>query len=132
MNSVKLILGAVRVAHATTLQRVAVIAIAVLTFVVVFELVRRRALLERYALIWLAASIALLVIALWKGLLTTLAAKLGIYTPVNGLFAAAFVFVAALLLHVSLSLSRLAEQNKVLAQRLALLDERVGERDVDG
>lgn len=108
-----------------TLQRIAVIAIALIVFAVVFELVRRRALMERYALLWLAAAVALLVLAIWRGLLTSLAGDLGIYTPVNALFAAGFVFVIVLLLHVSTVISRLSEQNKALAQRLALLDEQV-------
>jgi hypothetical protein len=120
------LLPAVHVSSTTaTLQRIAVIAIAVIVFVIVFELVRRRALMERYALLWLLAAVALLVLALWRGLLTTLAGDVGIYTPANALFAAGFVFVIVLLLHFSTVISRLSEQNKVLAQRVALLDERV-------
>ncbi len=107
-----------------TLQRIAVIAIAVIVFALVFELVRQRALMERYALLWLFAAVALVVLAIWRGLLTSLAGDLGIYTPANALFAAGFVFVIVLLLHFSLVISRLSEQNKTLAQRLALLDER--------
>jgi hypothetical protein len=110
-----------------TLQRVAVVAIAVIVFALVFELVRRRALMERYALLWLLAAVALVVLALWRGLLTSISSDLHIYTPVNALFAAGFVFVIVLLLHFSMVISRLSEQNKMLAQRLALLDERVEE-----
>lgn len=106
-----------------TLQRIAVIAIAVIVFACIFELIRRRALMERYALLWLAAAVVLAVLAVFRGLLTSIAGDLGIYTPVNALFAAGFVFVIALLLHFSIVLSRLSEQNKILAQRLALLDE---------
>jgi hypothetical protein len=125
--------AAVHVSGGTaTAQRVAVVAIALVAFAVIFELVRRRALLERYALLWLGAAIVLVVIAVFRGLLTSLSGKLGIYTPVNALFAAAFVFVVALLLHFSLVLSRLVEQNKTLAQRLALLDERLAERGGEG
>jgi hypothetical protein len=104
-------------AHASqttaTLQRVAVIAIAVLVFL--------------FALLWLFAAIVLVVLALWQGLLTRISSELGIYTPVNALFAAGFVFVVTLLLHFSLVISRLSEQSKLLAQRLALLDERVSD-----
>lgn len=109
----------------TTLTRVGVIAIAVIAFLIIFELVRRRYLMERYALLWLAAAVALIVLAVWRGLLTSLSGDVHIYTPANALFAAGFVFVIALLLHFSMAISRLSEQNKVLAQRLALLDERV-------
>ena len=37
---------------------------------VVLELVRRRRLLERYALLWLFSAVVLLGLAVWKGLLT--------------------------------------------------------------
>lgn len=110
-----------------TLQRVGVVAIAVIVFALVFELVRRRALMERYALLWLLAAVALVVLALWRGLLTSISGDLHIYTPVNALFAAGFVFVIVLLLHFSMVISRLSEQNKMLAQRLALLDQRLAE-----
>jgi hypothetical protein len=123
-----LLAAAVRTTGTTaTLQRVGVVAIAVIVFVLVFELVRRRALMERYALLWLLAAVALMVLALWRGLLTSISKDLHIYTPVNALFAAGFVFVIVLLLHFSMVISRLSEQNKMLAQRLALLDERVSE-----
>jgi hypothetical protein len=126
MNATTLILLLARPSSSTTtLQRVGVIAIAVVVFVVVFELIRRRYLMERYALLWLGAAVVLVVLAVWRGLLTSLSADLHIYTPANSLFAAGFVFVIALLLNFSMVISRLSEHNKMLAQRLALLDERV-------
>jgi hypothetical protein len=125
---VNLLLAAAKTTSTTaTLQRVGVVAIAVVVFALIFELVRRRALMERYALLWLVAAVALVVLALWRGLLTSISSDLHIYTPTNALFAAGFVFVIVLLLHFSMVISRLSEQNKILAQRLALLDERVDE-----
>jgi hypothetical protein len=120
------LLAAARVTQTTvTFQRAGVIVFAAVVFVLVFELVRRRALMERYALLWLAAAVVLVVLAVWRGLLTSVSGDLHIYTPVNALFAAGFVFAIVLLLHFSMVISRLSEQNKILAQRLALLDERV-------
>jgi hypothetical protein len=87
--------------------------------------------MERYALLWLLAAVVLVVLAVWRGLLTSISSDVHIYTPVNALFAAGFVFVIALLLHFSIVISRLSEQNKLLAQRLALLDERVAETGRD-
>lgn len=110
-----------------TYQRVAVIAIAVLVLVVAVELVRRRRLLERYALLWLIAAAGLFLLGVWQGLLTTLATDVGIRSAPNALFALGFVFVVGLLLSVTLVISRLTEQNKQLAQRLALLDDRLAE-----
>ncbi|MEA2272038.1 MAG: hypothetical protein QOI98_746, partial [Solirubrobacteraceae bacterium] len=55
-----------------------------------------------------------------------LALLVGIAYPPNALFFVAFAFVLLLLLHFSVAVSRLTDQTKVLAQRLALLEERVG------
>jgi hypothetical protein len=98
-------------------------------FGVVFELLRRKRLMERYALLWLFASAVLLALALWKGLLTTVAHAIGIYYPPSALFVLAFGFILVMLLHFSLVISRLADQNKVLAQKLGLLQQRLDERD---
>jgi hypothetical protein len=110
------------------IQIVSIIAAAVLLFAVL-ELVRRRRLLERYALVWLGSGLVLLALAVWRGALTDLAKTLGIIYPPNALFVVAFGFVLLLLLHFSLAVSRLTDQTKVLAQRLALLEARVRKRE---
>ncbi len=97
-------------------------------FVLVFELVRRRRLMERYALLWLFASAVLLALAVWReGLLEARRRAIGIYYAPSALFAVAFGFILVLLLHFSLVISRLADQNKVLAQRVGLLQQRLDE-----
>jgi hypothetical protein len=119
------------------IQAVAIVASAVL-LLVVLELVRRRRFLERYALLWLFAALILLGLSIWRGLLEDIASVVGVAYPPNALFLIAFGFVLVLLLHFSLAVSRLADQNKVLAQRLARLDERTrrlegasGEREAE-
>ncbi len=108
-------------------SRIQIVAIAVTAglFGIVFELVRRRRLMERYALLWLFASAVLLALAVWRDLLETISGTIGIAYAPSALFAIAFGFVLVLLLHFSLVISRLADQNKVLAQRLGMLQERV-------
>lgn len=91
----------------------------------VLELVRRRRLLERYALLWLFSAAVLLLLAAWRGGLQRLADLVGIAYPPNALFFVAFGFVLALLLHFSVATSRHSDQLKVLAQRLALTEERL-------
>lgn len=110
--------------HEIRIQVVSAVAAAGL-LIVVLEAVRRRRLLERYALLWLLSAIVLLVLAVWRNLLEVLARSVGIASPPNALFFVAFAFVLVLLLHFSLAVSRLTDQTKVLAQRLALLEERV-------
>ena len=108
----------------TRLQIVAITAAAGL-LVVLLELVRQRRLLERYALLWLFSAVVLLGLSVWTGLLEAVASLVGVAYPPNALFLVAFGFVMVLLLHFSLAVSRLSDQTKVLAQRLALLEERL-------
>src|SRR5918911_467150 len=105
------------------IQIVAVLVTAVLLFGIL-ELVRSRRMLERYAVLWLFCAIVLLGLAIWKGLLLKVSHAVGIYYAPSALFVIAFGFVLVLLLHFSVAVSRLSEQAKVLAQRLALLEER--------
>jgi hypothetical protein len=107
------------------IQIVSIVVAAVL-LLAILELVRRRRLLERYAILWLASGVVLLALAIWRNALEDLANLLGVAYPPNALFVVAFGFVLVLLLHFSLAVSRLADQSKVLAQRMALLEERVG------
>jgi hypothetical protein len=109
--------------HEIRIQIVSVVAAGGL-LLVVLEAVRRRRLLERYALLWLFSAVVLLVLAVWRNLLEVLAHAVGIASPPNALFFVAFGFVLVLLLHFSLAVSRLTDQTKVLAQRLALLEQR--------
>jgi hypothetical protein len=102
-------------------QRVEVIVLAVIVCGLIFELVRRKRLMERYAILWLVAGATVLVLGLWQGLLTTLAHAMGIYYAPSALFAVAFLFVLIMLVHFSMTVSKLSDENKILAQRLALL-----------
>jgi hypothetical protein len=105
------------------IQIVAVVASLGLLFVVL-ELVRRRRLLERYALLWLFSALVLTGLALWRGLLEQVAAAVGIVYAPSALFLIAFGFILLLLLHFSIAVSRLSDQTKVLAQRVAMLEDR--------
>jgi hypothetical protein len=91
-------------------------------FGLVFELVRRRRLMERYALLWLFSTAILLALAVWKPLLDRVAVAIGIFYAPSALFAVALGFILVILLHFSLVISRLADQTKVLAQRVGLLE----------
>ena len=102
---------------------IASIVFALVVFCGVFELVRRKRLRERYALLWLGAGFVLLVMAVWKQGLRTFSNAVGIYYPPNAFFVLAFAFVLLLLVHFSTTVSRLADQTRVLAQRLALAEQ---------
>jgi hypothetical protein len=105
----------------TKAQIVAVI-VAGLFLGVVLELVRRRRLVERYALLWMSAALAMLALAIWRDGLKTLANAVGVHSPPNALFLVALGVVFILLLHFSIATSRLSEETKILAQEVARLD----------
>ena len=97
---------------------------------VIFELIRRHRLRERYALLWLLAGVVLLVLSLWRGSVNTIAGWAGVrgYPPAV-LFAVAVLFILVVLLHYSTVVSKLADQNTILAQRLALLEARLAKEE---
>ena len=101
---------------------------SLLLLLVVFELIRSRRLRERYALLWLLTGVVLLVLSLWRGGLNTIAGWFGIsgYPPAI-LFAVGILFILLVLLHYSTVISRLSDESTILAQRLALLEERFRE-----
>jgi hypothetical protein len=112
-----------------TLLHALSIAVTFALLLLVFELVRRKRLSERYAILWLLAAATLFVLAAWKGLLTSLSHDVGISYPPSALFAVAIGLIAMILLNFSLAVSRLSDQNKILAQHLSLLQHRLEERD---
>jgi len=92
---------------------------------VVLELIRSRRLQERYALLWLLTGIVIFVLAVWRGLLSNIADLVGIAYPPSALFILASFFILVVLLHYSTVISKLSDENRILAQRLALLEHRV-------
>lgn len=106
------------------IQLVAIVGAGVL-LLTVLELVRRRRLMERYALLWLLSAVVLLGLAIWRSALASISHAIGVFYPPNALFFVAIGFILLLLLHFSSAVSRLSDQSETLAQRQALLDERL-------
>jgi len=112
----------------TRLTLVAALAVA-LILVAIIELIRRHRLQERYALLWIATGMVMLVLAIWREALDAFSHLIGVAYPPSALFMVAGLFVLVVLLHYSTVLSRLSEQNKTLAQRIALLEEKLRQRE---
>jgi hypothetical protein len=108
----------------TRTQLVAIVGAALL-LLTVLEMVRRRRLMERYALLWLLSAVVLLVLGIWSGALAKISHAIGVIYPPNALFFIGIGFILVLLLHFSSAVSRLSDQSEVLAQRQALLEERL-------
>ncbi len=94
---------------------------SVLALFFVIELVRQRRLREEYSLLWLITAVVLLVLSLSRPLLDVLASMIGIFYPPSALFVVAMMFVLVILLHFSTVITRLTQENKDIAQQVALL-----------
>lgn len=94
---------------------------AVIALLVILELVRRRRLGEEYSLLWLATAVVMLVVGVWRELLHSLAAAVGIFHPPNLLFLLAALFLLFIQLYLSTVITRLTQENKDIAQQVALL-----------
>jgi hypothetical protein len=98
-----------------------VVFVAVVIALVVVYYIRRWRLREEYSLLWLLLSAALIVLTIDQGLMEWAADRLDVsYSPAV-LFFLALAFVAVMLFHYSLEISRLSDQNKMLAQEMSLL-----------
>lgn len=97
----------------------AVCGLAVLAVMV--ELLRRRQLREKYAILWLGVSVVVVVLAAFPGLLDWSAHRLGIYEPPNLLLFAAVLVLLLVAVHLSWEASRLEEETRTLAEEVGLL-----------
>ncbi len=105
------------------MSRVEIFAIlgTVSLLVLVFEAVRRRKLSEGYSLLWLLTGIVLVGLSLWRDGLHRFSKLIGIFYPPAALFVVGFGLVTLTLFQFSIVISRLSDQNRKLAQEIALL-----------
>ena len=106
---------------------VLVIVVALIVAATVVLYVRRWRLKEQYSLLWLVLAVGMVVPAAAPDLVEWFAAKLDVYYAPSILFFLGLAFVAVMLFHYSLEISRLSDQNRQLAQELGLLRTRLEE-----
>jgi hypothetical protein len=87
----------------------------------IFELLRRRQLGEKYAVLWLLVGVILLIFTIFPRLLTSLSSGLGVAVPTNLMFFIAILFLVGVVLHLSWEVSRLENETRKLAEDLAIL-----------
>jgi len=89
----------------------------------IIEQVRRRRLAVEYSLIWIVAGLGMIVLSLWKDGIEYIADLMGIYYAPSAIFVIFGVLVFVLCVHFSLEISKLSSNNRVLVQRIALLED---------
>ena len=99
---------------------------------VILELIRRKYLRERYALIWLILGSLFLALSIRVDILYHLSNLMGFSVPSNALFFFGILFLILIVLGLSVITSRLAEKNKTLAQEVTLLKKRMDDLEGSG
>ncbi len=94
---------------------------AVLLVLYVLDLVRRRKLSEEYSLLWVICTVLVAALGFSTPLLTWITRALGMMGASSTVFAFGIGFSLAMLLHVSVKLSRLGQDHHELTRELALL-----------
>ena len=105
-------------------HRVGLLTVSLVLAGLVFELVRRGALKERYALLWLGVSGLGLLVGIFPGIIERLSLWLE-FQYLTVFYTASFLFLLLLVLVFTVVISRLSERSRALAQELALLANRV-------
>lgn len=112
--------------------QVVAIAISVALLLVVLELVRRRKLSEDYSIVWILGALILLVFSVWRGLLDSVAALVGIFYPPSVLLMGLVLLVFVALLAMSVVLSRQRRQIESLTEESAVLAAEIRDLRADG
>lgn len=102
------------------MKRIIMAVMSLILMGVTFESVRRRALRERYALLWLLSALAVFVSAAFPSIPDFVARKLGITFIEGASYVFAF-FVMMVVFHISIAISRLRADLEAQARRNTLL-----------
>lgn len=102
--------------------------ISLVFFAATFEFVRKRRLREEYAILWLLTALSVAVLSFWPGMIEALSRVTGFYYLTSVVFIV-FVFVVAVLMHYSVVISKMKDDNKELVQKYALLEQKIREID---
>ena len=102
-------------------QKIFALAVSVLVFVVVVDMVRKRRLREEYSVLWLATSVLMFVLVLRYEWLVSLTFLIGATTTTTTLFIFALIFLILLSVQFCIKISRLTDQVKNISQENALM-----------
>lgn len=95
--------------------------LALVIVILVVEMLRRKKLREKYAVLWLVVGLATLVLAAFPQLLALTARLLGVQVPSNLLFAMTILLALGVCLHLSWEISVVEDETRTLAEEAAIL-----------
>ena len=88
--------------------------------VIIFEAIRRRKFMEKYALLWIFSGLIIFIFSLFPNLLFKIGSILGLH-HLTVLLTISFIFLLSIVFYLSISISGLSEKNKELTQEIGIL-----------
>lgn len=87
----------------------------------IFRLIVKGKLREEYSILWIACTLVLIIFSIWRKGLEQISLALGVFYPPSLVFLGAIFAILVFLVHLSVVVSRLQNQIKILTQEVALL-----------
>ena len=109
--------------------QIVLISAIILYFLIIFHLLKRKALELKYTLLWFAAGVVLFILVVFPELLGIMIGIFGIQSNMNGLYIILISFIIMILMALTSIASRQTYKIKTLVQELAILEKRV--RDLE-
>lgn len=103
------------------------IVVGVIFLVMMIELIRKNRVTLKYALLWLFSGLVLLVLAIFPQVLNWISRLIGVYSPVNALFAILLCCGLVLMISFSVIVSGNKKAEVRLTQKISLLENRIRE-----
>jgi hypothetical protein len=98
--------------------------------VVFFELLRRRQLREKYAVLWIVIALGVVPLAIFPSGLDWVTRSIGVRSGASLVLFLGLVLLLLICTHLSWEVSQLEEETRVLAEEIALIRTQLEERSV--
>ncbi|MDO5147435.1 MAG: DUF2304 domain-containing protein [Eubacteriales bacterium] len=110
----------------TSLRGAIVIAL-IIYYVVLLYLLRKRALILKYTLLWLTAGVIMILIVIFPQAFEKVIHSIGIIEMTNGLFAVTLFAIMIIVVSITSIVSKMNERIRQLVQECAMYEKRLRE-----
>jgi hypothetical protein len=109
--------------------QITALVVGIVLFALIFEMLRRRALREKYAVVWLFTGFFIILSGFFPNLVVVLSNKLGFNVPSNFVFSLAGLVMLVVIMHMSLEIGTLEDKVQTLAEESALMRKRLDDNE---
>ena len=105
--------------------RIVIMIALIAYFAFIIRLIQNKTLNLKYTLLWFLTGVAILIVMICPQIANVVAELLGIHLPINAVFVIGGLFCLAIILSLTIIVSKQTERIRYLAQQLALLEKEV-------